>query len=73
MSCPFYQTTLLTRRLPISAIYDFDDAGSSILLQGDEKDKRQVGNPIVPGSELPPNESDEDEQRRDEQKEKPNL
>ena len=61
MSCPFYQTTLRTGRLP------------PILLQGDEKDKRQVGNPIVPGSELPPEESDEDEQRRDKPKEKPNL
>ena len=70
MSCPFYQNT---GRLPISAAYDFDEPASSILLQGDEKDKQKVGNPIIPGSELPSEESEEDEQRRDKPKEKPNL
>jgi hypothetical protein len=73
MSCPFYQSTLRTGRLPISATYDFDEPAASILLQGDEKDKQNVGNPIIPGSELPPGESEEDEQRRDKPKEKPNL
>ena len=70
---PFLPSYSSTDRLPISAIYDFDEPASSILMQGDEKDKQKVGNPIVPGSELPPVESDEDEQRRDKPKEKPNL
>lgn len=73
MSCMFYQSTIRTGRLPISAIYDFDEPASSILLEGDKKEKRQVGNPIIPGSELPPEEIEKDEQRRDTPKEKPNL
>ena len=71
MSCPFYQSTLRTGRLPISAVYYYDG-------QSDEKNKKQVGNPVIPGSELPTEEFDEhaeDEQRRrdDDPKEKPNL
>jgi hypothetical protein len=77
MSCIFYQSTLRTGRMPISAIYDFDEPSAAILL-GDEKEKKQVGNPVVPSSELPNEEFDEkaeDEQGRrdDDPKEKPNL
>jgi hypothetical protein len=74
----FYQSTLRTGRLPISAVYDFDEPASSILLEGGEKDKKQVGNPIIPGQELPNevfDEKTEGKQRRrdDDPKEKPNL